>query len=271
MQLLNKKQKGKVETMKRHQLSDKSKEFIDDLRLYLFSSGKNDSEIKEIAEELEVHLIEAEKHGKSIDQIVGGSPKEYMKNISNEMKTDYKLWAKYVPLIVISTLSLSILGDLFQGTLSYSLLQIVGTILFSLMFAGGVFITFRYTASNQVSKLTEFLILLLPIIITLTFFVGLMVVDTFYKTPTINFDWLGSLVIGLIVLTFLVLFSIWAKTPVMFVILIALHLPTFILSLTTYSEDVRLVIGMVITYFIIGIYLFLEFKKLKRKRMTDAK
>ena len=35
------------------QLSDKSKKFIDDLRLYLFSSGKNDQEIKEIAEELE--------------------------------------------------------------------------------------------------------------------------------------------------------------------------------------------------------------------------
>ena len=42
------------------ELSDKSRKFIDDLRLYLFSSGKNDQEIKEITEELEDHLHEAE-------------------------------------------------------------------------------------------------------------------------------------------------------------------------------------------------------------------
>lgn len=255
--------------MEQHQLSDQSKKFIDDLRLYLFSSGKNDQEINEIAEELEVHLIEAEMHGKSLEQIVGASPKEYMMNISNEMKADYKVWAKYIPLIVMGTMSFLILGDLLQGPLSYSLLQIIGTILFSMMFIGGVFMTFRYVASNRVSRVKEFLIMLLPVLISMIFFVGLLAVDSFYKTPTIDFNWLGSIVIGFIVFSFVVLFSIWSKTAVMLVILIALHLPTFILSFTSFGEEVRLIIGMAITYLLIGIYLFFEFKKLKRKKVTD--
>jgi len=252
--------------MEQHLLSDQSRKFIDDLRLYLFSSGKNDHEINEIAEELEMHLIEAEMHGKSIEKIVGSSPKEYMINISNEMKTDYRQWAKYVPLIVISAMSFLILGDLLQGTLSYSILEIMGTVLFSLMFMGGVFIAFRYVASNQVSRLKEFLIMLLPIMISMIFFVVLIVVDSIYKTPVIDFNWFGSIVIGLIALSFVVLFSIWAKTAVMLVILIALHLPAFILSFTSLGEVPQLIIGMVITYILIGLYLFWELKKLKGKK-----
>ena len=85
------------------ELSDKSRKFVDDLRLYLFSSGKNDQEIREIAEELEDHLHEAERNGKSIEQIVGASPKEYMVSISSEMNIDYRALAKYIPLIFIGS------------------------------------------------------------------------------------------------------------------------------------------------------------------------
>ena len=115
MRLLNKKIKSEVENVIEKQLSVKSEKFIDDLRVYLFSSGKNDQEIKEITEELEAHLHEAEQNGKSIDQIVGASPKEYMMSISSEMKTDYRSWAKYFPLIVVGAMSFSIFGDLLQG------------------------------------------------------------------------------------------------------------------------------------------------------------
>ena len=117
------------------ELSDKSKKFVDDLRLYLFSSGKNDEEIREIAEELEDHLYEAEHNGKSIDQIVGASPKEYMESISSEMKTDYKAWAKYISLIFLGAMSFSVIEDLLQGTLSYSLLIILGTLIKLLPFS----------------------------------------------------------------------------------------------------------------------------------------
>lgn len=251
--------------MEQRQLSDKSKKFLDGLRLYLFSSGKNEKEINEIAEELEVHLLEAELHGKSIERIVGESPTEYMEMISNQMKVDYKAWAKYVPLIVIGSLSFTIIGDLLQGMLSYSLLKIIGTILCSITFLGGVFMTFRYVTKNQVSRTAEFLILLLPILLNMLLLGGVLVADSIYETPTINFDLLGSMIIGLLTLSFVVGFSIWAKTAVIPIVLIALHLPEFALSFTSLEKESQLITGMVLTYLFIGLYLFFTLKKLKKE------
>jgi hypothetical protein len=42
-----------VEKVMENQLSDKSKKFIDEIKLYLFSSGKNCQEIKEIMDVIE--------------------------------------------------------------------------------------------------------------------------------------------------------------------------------------------------------------------------
>ncbi|WP_083954083.1 HAAS domain-containing protein [Virgibacillus siamensis] len=251
--------------MEEHQLTDQSKKFIDDLRLYLFSSGKNNQEINEIAEELEDHLVDAELNGKSIQHIVGSSPQEYMTSISNEMTNDYKAWAKYVPLIVMGAISSPVLGDVMEGTLSYSLLQIIGTTLYSIIFMVGVFTTFRYVAKKQLSKAAEFLLLLIPTFISILFFIGLITADMFYQTPTIEFGMLGSVITGIILIVFVILFSIWAKTAILPVVLIALQLPTFLLSFTSFSEEMRLVTGMLLTYLLIGAYLFFEFKRLKRK------
>ena len=63
------------------ELSTQSRDFLDNLRTYLFASGKNEHEISEIVEELEIHLNEAESNGKSIEDIVGNSPQEYMKSL----------------------------------------------------------------------------------------------------------------------------------------------------------------------------------------------
>jgi uncharacterized membrane protein len=256
--------------MVEYQLSEKSKKFIDDLKLYLFSSGKNEKETKEITEELEVHLYEAEQNGKSINQIVGASPKEYMMSISSEMKTDYRAWAKYVPLIIIGAMSFSILGDLIQGPLSYSLLKIIGTIVNSILFLGGVMIAFRYVARNQVSKIKEFLIFLLPIMISMLFIGALLLVDSIYKTPVIDFGYTGSLLIGFIFLCFIILFSVWAKTAVLLVTILALHLPTYILSLTPLNEEAQIISSMLATYLIMGLYLFFVVKKTKNnKEVTE--
>lgn len=247
------------------QLSDKSTKFIDDLKLYLFSSGKNNQEIKEITEELEVHLYEAEQNGKSIDQIVGASPKEYMTSISNQMKTDYRAWAKYVPLIVIGGMSYSILGDLLKGTLQYSILEIIGTILFSILFLGGVFGAFRYIARNQVSRIKQIFIMVLPIIISMSFFIALLIVDSIYKTHIIDFGFFGSIFIGILFLCFVILFSFWGKTAILPVTLLALHLPAFLLSYTPLNELTQVIAGMVITYVLIGLYVVYTFKKEKKR------
>lgn len=83
------------------QLSKRSQDFLENLHLYLFSSGKNSDDIDDIVRELETHLFEAKKNGKSIEKIIGKSPKEYMKMVSNEMIIDYRTWFKYIWIIVL--------------------------------------------------------------------------------------------------------------------------------------------------------------------------
>jgi hypothetical protein len=43
-------------------LSRESRDFLENLRLYLFSSGKNEKEMEEIIEELEDHLYGGSWH-----------------------------------------------------------------------------------------------------------------------------------------------------------------------------------------------------------------
>ncbi|MGG1574580.1 hypothetical protein [Fictibacillus sp. NRS-1165] len=82
------------------ELSKQSQEFLQNLRLYLFSSGRKKSEIEEITEELGDHLREAERNGKSITHIIGQSPEQYMESIAKEMKVDYFGWSKVIPVLI---------------------------------------------------------------------------------------------------------------------------------------------------------------------------
>ena len=140
-----------MKQMNEFQLSNKSKSFLENLRLYLFSSGKNSEEIEGIVEELEVHLIEAEKNGKSIDKIIGKSPKEYMEMVSKEMVIDYRTWIKYIGLIIFGSFSLTIFPDLLEGNLSYSVLEIVGYILIGAIFITTIFTGLKYISTTNLS------------------------------------------------------------------------------------------------------------------------
>ncbi|WP_455661313.1 HAAS domain-containing protein [Pradoshia sp.] len=246
-------------------LSPKSTKFIEDLRLYLFSSGKKDTEINDIIHELEDHLYEAESKGKSIEQIIGSSPKDYMHSISKEMRTDYKEWAKYIPLVIVGSMSYIVFRDLLSGTLSYGILTIIGCLIYSLLFFAGFMAALRYTTSRQVSRMKEALILSLPFILSTLFIGGILLMDLLYPSPLIHFGTIGSVIVGILFLGFIIFFSIWAKTAILPMTLLALYLPEFALSLTSLDEIVRTVISMVITYMIIGIYLLLELKREKVK------
>ncbi len=129
---------------------------MEELRVYLFSSGKKEDEIDEIVEELEVHLLEAEEQGKPIEKVVGDSPKAYMEQLSSVMDIDTKTWFKYALIIILGSFSFKIIGDLLRGELSYSILAIIGHIVISGMFILGLFGAFRYISARQVSNVKQF-------------------------------------------------------------------------------------------------------------------
>ncbi|WP_147532955.1 DUF1129 family protein [Bacillus marasmi] len=101
-------------------LSKESEQFLVELRLYLISKGKNDQEINEITEELEVHLIEAEAAGKDITHIIGESPKQYMKSIGRSMETDSRQIFVLVPMMILLLASYFSIGPAIEGKFSLS-------------------------------------------------------------------------------------------------------------------------------------------------------
>ncbi|MDQ7862949.1 hypothetical protein RCO48_23725 [Peribacillus frigoritolerans] len=76
---------------------------------------KKTDEIEGIIEELEVHLFEAERNDKSVEHIIGRSPKEYMKLLSDEMPVDFRGWLKYILMILFGALSYLIIDKVLNG------------------------------------------------------------------------------------------------------------------------------------------------------------
>jgi hypothetical protein len=119
-------------------VSKQAEQFLVELRMYLMSKGKNDKEIDEITEELEVHLTEAEAAGKDVSHIIGESPKDYMKSIGESMKTDFGQIAGLVPLMILLLGAYLSIGPAIEGTFSVS----TGTIWFALIAGATGIITY---------------------------------------------------------------------------------------------------------------------------------
>ncbi|WP_067730820.1 HAAS domain-containing protein [Oceanobacillus damuensis] len=246
------------------ELSEESKKFLEDLRVYLFSSGKSESEIKELAEELEDHFVEAEKNGKSIEHIIGHSPKDYMDQLAAEMSVDYKTWSKYIPLIIIGAFSFVIISDLFEGTLSYSLLEIFGFIGITLFFLAGTSFIFRYVSGNNLNRKQEFAILFILGILPTALFVCLILLNSKIDTPIVHFGMADTIIIAIVTFIFLTAFSIWTRSWVLIVFIALLNLPDFLLGLTSMSESLRLTASTLTTFAGLAIYLLLVSRMAKR-------
>ncbi len=253
--------KGDVEmNTNRIVLSKKSKRFLEDLRIYLFSSGKNADEIEDIVEELQVHLIEAERDGKSIDNIVGQSPKAYMDQISDEMLTDYQEWFTYIVIIVFGSFGFIIMNDLFQGSVSYSLLEIIGYLSIATVFIICVFQAFKYIAAHNLSKIVEYVIFYVLGLLPISLYIGLIFLNEVIETPVIHLEMLGMIITAILTLALLLAISYWAKTWAMLIILALLILPDTVLHSFHISETLHLLLGTSISFVGIAIYLVIHSK-----------
>lgn len=246
-------------------LSKKSQTFLENLRLYLFSNGKDEEEINAIVEELEDHLMEAEARGKTVDHIVGESPKQYMMQLSNEMTTDTKTWVKYIIMILFGALSYSILTNAVKGPLSYSLLEILGSIMICLIFIIAIRIIFKYVAANSLSKWKEFALFYVVGLLPIALFVGLFYFNRLIETPIFHFGSIGTLFAVLLTLGFLIGMSLWTKTWVMLIILALLVFPDFLVRYIDVGPETQLILSTIITFGCIALYLYVNHKMSKQQ------
>lgn len=238
------------------QLSKKSETFLKNLNVYLFSSGKNPDEIEEIVNELEIHLFEAEEQGKPIEKIIGNSPKEYMQMVSDEMVIDYRTWFKYIGFIILGSFSFSIFIDLWEGNLSYSVMEIIGNITIGTIFIISILIGFKYISTINNAK-KQMVILMSIAILPMILFFGLIYLNKIIDTPVIYFGDKGSLAIGVIAAMLIIGISIWAKSLTLIIIMALLILPDYVLNLTSLQKETQLITSVFITYGGIGMYIWI--------------
>lgn len=246
-------------------LSIDSQDFLENLRVYLFSTGKNPDKIDEILEELKVHLLEAEKNGKPIDKIIGKSPKEYMKMISQEMDMDYRTWMKYTVLIILGSFSFTIFADLLEGNLAYSVLEIIGQLVIGGIFLTSILLGFKYISSSGLSIRKQVLVLFPIVLIPLLLHIGLIFINRYVDTPIIQFHTTGSWAIGGITALIVFGISLWAKTLALIIIVALLTLPDYLLGLSSLNPETQLMISPWIMFGGIAVYLFVLNKTEKKK------
>ncbi|TSB45663.1 DUF1129 family protein [Alkalicoccobacillus porphyridii] len=247
-----------VNTVYSTTLSKESQTFLENLRLYLFSSGKQSDEIESIIDELTDHLHEAEKAGKPISKVVGHSPREYMESLSNEMKIDVKTWMKYIVVILFGAFSFQIMLDLVSGYMAYSLYKIVSDIAITLVWLILLSVVFKYIAANKLSKKKEIAILALVSAFPVLLYVIVLFTDPYITSPVIEIDTIGMITLGILTSFFIIAISLWAKTWILVIVMAFLILPEYLLSTTGLEESTQLMVGASITYGGILLYMLLS-------------
>lgn len=247
-------------------LSKDSQEFIANLKLYLMTSGKKDSEIKEIAEELRGHLEDAESRGKNLDTVTGGSPEAYMKNISSEMTTDIYGLIKLMPMFILLLIAYFITGSAVRGDLSFSLLKLIAFPVIGVAGIGAYIAAFRKMATKNWSKKKEFTIFISIQLITVGLMSAVLFLDLFYYEPfyipSREIMWMIA-AIGVIIF---IIGAIWSKTWITVIIPLFLIGPDFVMTFMNVDEMTGLYVNM--GTFIGGFLLLMAYLLIQNKKQN---
>src|SRR5699024_12032805 len=124
---------------------------------------------------------------------------------SNEMVIDYRTWFKYVLLIIIGTFSITIMSDLSEGALSYSVLEIVGDIVITAIFIFSVLKGFKHISTMKQSLWKQMAILIPIVMLPVFLFLGLILLNKAVDSPMVHFSNMASML--LCIMTLLLIFA----------------------------------------------------------------
>lgn len=185
-------------------LSKQANQFIIELKMYLMSKGKNDHEINSVIDELSDHLLQAEAAGKNIKDIIGDSPRAYMKSIGQEMGFDIREFLILTPMTALLLIAYVCFSPAILGEFSLSEIGVFGVIagiVLSLILYG--FLLVRVLPKMFYSR-WFYLIIGLAYLLLTSFFVLVYLFDKepfFIATPLQN---------NLILLGCILIFIIWS-------------------------------------------------------------
>ncbi|SEN05458.1 Uncharacterized membrane-anchored protein [Mesobacillus persicus] len=246
-------------------LSSKSEEFIDNLRMYLRVSGKNERDINELIEELKDHLMEVEKSGRSIEDIIDLTPEQYMASLKKEMKTDYKQLIKLLPIYFLGVIAYFLMGPAIRGEFELNSIQVVG---FPIIATLGliIYVYFLQQAGRKQYSNKKFFIggMIASSVVTITI-VLLLVGSYFLVDPFFIGNWKTDIIVIVICCCILITTAIWSKTWIPIWLPTILFIPDVFTRFTDWGVEKVLMVQLG-SFLLMFVVLFLNLWSVEKRK-----
>jgi uncharacterized membrane-anchored protein len=253
-------------------LSKRSDEFVKNVRLYLFTSGKNNKEIVEVTGELEDHLAELERRGKSVESITAGSPAAYMESLEQEMTNDYAAWFKYIPIVGLIIIAYSVMGSALNSAFEMNIIQLVGVPIISLVSLIIYWTLFRNMAKIEWAGKKSFFASFFAVAFVMLLFMGVTLASKFFMEPLYVASPMMNIVIAIICALIFVIGAIWLGSWMIIVYPILLFGPMLVFNFTSFNREWEMVGGVVISMVLIIIVTVVHLVVLaKKESKLDSK
>ncbi|MBH0349084.1 DUF1129 domain-containing protein [Bacillus sp. BD59S] len=252
-------------------LSNEARKFLLDMRLFLTAKSVKETDMESFIEDAELHLIEGEIDGKSVEEIFGSSPKEYANELVKVMERDRQETWKQIGFTVMNIVSFWIIASILivnNGLLQMSLIQCVGySLSLILVVIGPNFLLRKMTFVTSFTKTwfsMWFLVMIAPM-----FLMGVVtVLDVIYPTKIFTFTELQSYILagGVFIITVAIniYFDGWFKN-----LYLIIPLSIMLLFKTFTSEDlVPMLFQIICLYGSLFILIFLEIMMKTNRRET---
>ncbi|MGE7880912.1 DUF1129 domain-containing protein [Bacillus sp. NPDC094077] len=248
-------------------LSSEARKFLLDMRLFLTAKGVKESDIESFLEDAELHLIEGESDGKSVEDIFGSSPKEYANELVKVMERDRQETWKQIGFTVMNIVSFWIIASILMvhnGILQISLIQCIGySFTLVLALTGPNFLLRKMTFVTSFTK-PWFLVMIAPM-----FLLGAVtILDVIYPTTMFMLTLVQSYILvgGIFIITVAInmYFEGWFKN-----LYLIIPLSIMLVFKTFTSEDlVPMLFQIICLYGSLFILIFLEIMMKINRRET---
>ncbi|WP_131100685.1 DUF1129 domain-containing protein [Bacillus sp. SYJ] len=252
-------------------LSNEARKFLLDMRLFLTAKSVKESDIESFIEDAELHLIEGESDGKSVEEIFGSSPKEYANELVKVMERDRQETWKQIGFTVMNIVSFWIIASILivnSGLLQMSLIQCVGySLSLILVVIGPNFLLRKMTFVTSFTK-TWFVMWSLVIIAPMFLIGAVTILDVIYPTKMFIFTQMQSYILagGIFIITVAIniYFNGWFKN-----LYLIIPLSIMLVFKTFTSEDlVPMLFQIICLYGSLFILIFLEIMMKTNRRET---
>jgi len=248
-------------------LSTESTRFLEDLKVYLLASGKNELATNEIVNELEDHLIEAEADGKSVRAITGDSPADYIQSISKEMAFDPKEAFWIVLQVFLGASSFLYLQNLLNGTTTFSILLVAGFLLISAVYLTTLAFLFRQDALRDGER-PRIMRYGIHGSIHFLLIIGLLIVNGLVDSPKITLSPSVSWMVGALLILWILVTAWKTKTWILPIAVSIFFVPQLLLLFVfNLSEITAVLVSYVLTSITIAV-IFLRKSKQDQSKNT---